>query len=234
MADEPGTFYYNCVVTNTNKNVSGSKDCFRAKRHREVNVVAPAGVTDAMAPRPDSAVLSDATYGLGARADELRYDAFVDDGACFRTNVRSTDETSAGTAIDGAVQSTFVPPADEAGTFYYYCVATTPTSMLPKTRRRKAPQTGRRSYRGCNRLRPITASACQRVLQRRRRGEPLAVEGRGAGSCRLTYQWYDDHTGEGAAIDRCTQILLHRLPTKTGYISYHCRITASYARRPGR
>ena len=69
--------------------------------------------------------LNDAEYGLGAQTEDLRYTAFVDDGGVLNYQwYVSPDAASAGTAIDGAVQSTFTPPADKAGTFYYYCVAT--------------------------------------------------------------------------------------------------------------
>ena len=139
MADEPGTFYYYCVVTNTNKNVVGSKTASVRSDIAKVTVVAPTGVENAMTPHVNWQAINDSEYGLGAQVDDLLYYAFVNDGGVLTYQwYVSSDETSAGTAIDGATQSTFTPPTGEDGTFYYYCVATNTTSMRPITKRRKA------------------------------------------------------------------------------------------------
>ena len=230
MADEPGIFYYYCVVTNTNKNVSGSKTASVQSDIAEVNVVAPAGVTDAMEPQPIWAAINDATYGLGAQADELRYNVSVNDGGVLSYQwYVSTDETSAGTAIDGAVKSTFTPPADEAGTFYYYCVATNTNEYA--TANKTAQSTSDRAKITIVDVTAPTITA-QPVSASYREGdaaEPLAVKVDAPEGCSLTYQWYDDHSGEGAAIDGATQNTFTPPTDKDGYFSYHCRITASYA-----
>ena len=125
MADEPGTFYYYCVVTNTNKNVVGSKTASVRSDIAKVTVVEPTDVENAMTPRVNWQAMNDAEYGLDAQTEDLRYSAFVDDGGVLTYQwYVSPDEASAGTAIDGATRSTFTPLTDEAGTFYYYCVAT--------------------------------------------------------------------------------------------------------------
>lgn len=66
------------------------------------------------------------TYGLGGQADALTIEAVVNDGGTlsyqwYRNNV---DINGGGTAIDGAVENSFVPPTSEPGTTYYYVVVT--------------------------------------------------------------------------------------------------------------
>lgn len=66
------------------------------------------------------------TYGLGGTAEPLSIDASVEDGGTlsyqwYRNNV---DSNGGGTAIEGAVDSSFTPPTSEAGTTYYYVVVT--------------------------------------------------------------------------------------------------------------
>lgn len=66
------------------------------------------------------------TYGLNGQAEALTIEASVSDGGSlsyqwYRNNV---DSNGGGTAIDGAVESSFVPPTNEPGTTYYYVVVT--------------------------------------------------------------------------------------------------------------
>lgn len=66
------------------------------------------------------------TYGLGAEAQPLSIEASVEDGGTlsyqwYRNNV---DSNGGGTVIEGAVESSFIPPTSEVGTTYYYVVVT--------------------------------------------------------------------------------------------------------------
>lgn len=66
------------------------------------------------------------TYGLNGQAEALTVEAVVNDGGTlsyqwYRNNV---DSNGGGTAIDAAVESSFVPPTSEPGITYYYVVVT--------------------------------------------------------------------------------------------------------------
>lgn len=66
------------------------------------------------------------TYGLGAEAQPLSIQASVEDGGTlsyqwYRNNV---DSNGGGSVVEGAVESSFIPPTSEVGTTYYYVVVT--------------------------------------------------------------------------------------------------------------
>lgn len=66
------------------------------------------------------------TYGLNGQAEALVVEAMVNDGGTlsyqwYRNNV---DSNGGGTAIEGAIENSFVPPTSEPGITYYYVVVT--------------------------------------------------------------------------------------------------------------
>ena len=235
MAGETGTFYYYCVVTNTNKNVSGSKTASVQSDIARVTVVEPTGVENAQAPRPSWEVLDDATYGKGAQVDDLRYYAFVNDGGVLTYQwYVSPDETSAGTAIDGATQSTFTPPTDEAGTYYYYCVATNTNEYA--THNKTAQTTSSRAKITVVDVKApiITTQPASAAYREGDTAEPLTVEVEAPEGCSLTYQWYEGYIGDGVAMagaDQNSFVPAAQMESDEDYMSiynYFCEITAAY------
>ena len=235
VADETGSFYYYCVVTNTNKNVSGSQTASVRSDIARVTVVAPTGVADAMAPWPNWAVLNDATYGKGAQVDDLVYSAFVGDGGLLTYQwYVSSGETSAGTAIDGATQSTFTPPTDEAGTFYYYCVATN-TNEYASNNKTAHTVSGRAKITVVDAEAPvITAQPASATYREGDTAVPLTVEVEAPEGCSLTYQWYEGYIEDGAAVagaDQNSFVPAVQMEPDEDYMSiynYFCAITAAY------
>ncbi len=235
MAKETGTFYYYCVVTNTNKNVVGSQTASVRSDIAKVTVVAPTGVENAMTPRVTWQAVDDAEYGLGAQTEALRYTAFVDDGGVLTYQwYASPDATSVGTAIDGAVQSTFTPPADKAGTFYYYCVATN-TNAYASHNKTAQSVSGRAKITVVDVEAPvITAQPVSAAYREGDTPEPLLVEVKAPEGCSLTYQWYEGYTDDGVAVAGADQnrfVPAAQMEADEDYMStynYFCVVTAVY------
>ena len=235
MADEPGTFYYYCVVTNTNKNVVGSKTASVRSDIAKVTVVEPTGVVDAMEPQLNWEVMNDATYGKGAQVDDLVYSAYVGDGGVLTYQwYVSSDETSAGTAIDGATQSRFAPPTGEAGTFYYYCVATN-TNEYASHNKTAQSISGRAKITVVDVEAPmITTQPASAAYREGDTAEPLTVEVKAPEGCSLTYQWYEGYIGDGAAVSGADQnsfVPATLMEPDEDYMStynYFCEVTAAY------
>mgnify|MGYP001661113113 CR=1 FL=1 len=235
MAKEAGTFYYYCVVTNTNKNVSGSQTASVRSDIAKVTVVEPTGVVDAMTPLFNGAVMNDATYGKGAQVDDLLYSAFVNDGGVLTYQwYVSPDETSAGTAIDGATQSTFTPPTDEAGTFYYYCVATN-TNEYASNNKTAQRTSSRAKITVVDVKAPvITAQPASAAYREGDTAVPLIVEVEAPEGCSITYQWYEGNIENGVAVDGADQnsfVPATQMEPDEDYMSiynYFCEITAAY------
>lgn len=230
MAGETGTFYYYCVVTNTNKNVSGSKTASVQSDIARVTVVEPTGVENAQVPRSSWEVMDDATYGKGAQVDDLRYYAFVDDGGVLTYQwYVSPDETSAGTAIDGATQSTFMPPTDEAGTFYYYCVATNTNEYASKNK--TAQITSDRAKITIMDIEApiITTQPASAMYRQGDTAVPLTVEAEAAQGSSLTYQWYESDGGieDGVLLAGADQNSY--TPSTNSSNNYFCAVTATYS-----
>ena len=235
MADEPGTFYYYCVVTNTNKNVVGSKTASVRSDIAKVTVVEPTDVENAMTPRVNWQAMNDAEYGLDAQTEDLRYSAFVDDGGVLTYQwYVSPDEASAGTAIDGATRSTFTPLTDEAGTFYYYCVATN-TNEYASNNKTAQSISGRAKITVVDVETPIiTTQPASAAYREGDTAEPLTVEVKAPEGCSLTYQWYEGYIGAGAAVagaDQNSFVPAAQMEPDEDYMStynYFCEVTAAY------
>ncbi len=235
MAKETGTFYYYCVVTNTNKNVSGSQTASVRSDIAKVTVVAPTGVENAMAPQLNWEVMNDATYGKGAQVDDLVYSAFVGDGGVLTYQwYVSSDETSAGTAIDGATQSTFTPPTGEAGTFYYYCVATNTNEYASNSKTAQATSDRAKITVVDAQAPVITTQPASAAYREGDTAVPLTVEVEAPEGCNLTYQWYEGYTEDGVAVDGADQnsfvpaVQMEPDEDYTSIYNYFCEITAAY------
>ena len=238
MVDEPGAFYYYCVVTNTNKNVQGRQTASVQSDIARVTVVEPTGVVDAREPWLNREVMNDATYGKGAQADDLIYSASVDDGGVltYQWHV-SLDATSDGTAIGGATQSTFTPPTGEAGTFYYYCVATN-TNEYASNNKTAQSTSGRAKITVVDVEAPIiTTQPASAAYREGDTAVPLTVEVKAPDGCSLTYQWYENEYPDvegGAAVagaDQNSFVPATQMEPNKDYMSiynYFCEITATY------
>ncbi len=121
---EAGTAYYYCVVTNTNPQAIDSQPAEQASRIAKVTVE-ETGPKEAAKPvisrQPVGAV-----YGKMQAAEPLTVEARSVDGGelTYQWYQNSTDSTEGSKAIEGAVQASYKPSTDVAGTSYYYCIVT--------------------------------------------------------------------------------------------------------------
>ena len=172
---------------------------------------------------------------MDAQTEDLRYSAFVDDGGVLTYQwYVSPDEASAGTAIDGAARSTFTPPTDEAGTFYYYCVATN-TNEYASHNKTAQSISGRAKITVVDVEAPmITTQPASAAYREGDTAEPLTVEVKAPEGCSLTYQWYEGYIGDGAAVAGAEQnsfVPAAQIEPDEDYMStynYFCEITAAY------
>ncbi len=66
-----------------------------------------------------------ATYQVGANAETLMVDATAGSGAVsYQWYNNNAASNGGGEPIEGATETTYTPSTAEAGTFYYFCVAT--------------------------------------------------------------------------------------------------------------
>ena len=117
--DVAGTFYYYCVVTNTNNDATGAKTAMATSAVSTVAV----GLVNAVAPVITT--LTNPTTTVGT-AVTLNATATVTDGGTvsYQWYSNPTALTINGTAFVGSTAATYAPAVDVAGTFYYYCVVT--------------------------------------------------------------------------------------------------------------
>lgn len=66
------------------------------------------------------------TYKKGEKAEPLKVEATTTDSGkiTYQWYSSQTNTNGGGTMIEGATQSTYTPPTNQAGTMYYYAVAT--------------------------------------------------------------------------------------------------------------
>gem|GEM_PF-1492328 len=115
-----GTYYYYCVVTNTDNTATGNKTATATSNAVSVTVNA---LTHAATPVINSQP-TDITVNVGATAT-LSLMASVSKGTLSYQWYRNTSKTTnGGTAISGATSTGYNAPTNTAGTYYYYCVVT--------------------------------------------------------------------------------------------------------------
>ena len=116
-----GTFYYYCVVTNTDTNATGNQTATAASGVAAVTVNA---LTNAAVPTITSQPAVSSTVTAGGSLT-LSVHASVSAGTLSYQWYESTVQSnSGGTAIPEATASDYAPPTGTVGTFYYYCVVT--------------------------------------------------------------------------------------------------------------
>ncbi len=122
-----GTYYYYCVVTNTNNAVNGTKAFTTSTRAATVTVNAnpqlpnisgqPSSLSEYVGDAKSLSVTADSPDG-----GTLSYQWY---------NNSSNSSTYGGSAISGATGSSYQPSSAAAGTVYYYC-AVSNTTVPPK------------------------------------------------------------------------------------------------------
>jgi hypothetical protein len=119
--DTVGTYYYYCVVTNSNDTATGDKTATVASGAAAVTVKT---LVDAQTPvisgQPqDGAVSIDGLLTLTVSAG-------ISDGGTlsYQWYRNTTNSNSGGTVISGATRASYLAPTDMVGTVYYYCVIT--------------------------------------------------------------------------------------------------------------
>ncbi len=88
-------------------------------------------------PRNDTPYLmtqpEEADYIIGDDTTALSVIASSNGEMTYQWYANTTDSTTGGTAISGATQPSYTPPADEVGTLYYYCVVTNEDKTVNNT-----------------------------------------------------------------------------------------------------
>jgi uncharacterized repeat protein (TIGR02543 family) len=115
-----GTVYYYVVVTNTNNSVNGNKT---AQAVSDVAAVVVTGGAKAALPVISLHPLG-GTYLHNDQARALTIQANASDGGTlsYQWYKNTVNNNSGGTAIPGAVNASYTPPTNTAGTVYYYVV----------------------------------------------------------------------------------------------------------------
>ncbi len=124
-----GTTYYFCKVTNTKDEDTASVNSAIV----EIKVNAETG-DNAEVPTITTQPVG-ATYTAGATAAALTVEATVGEGTLsYQWYKNTTDNTTDGTAIPEATDSSYLPVASEAGTTYYYCIVTNTNNAASGTK----------------------------------------------------------------------------------------------------
>lgn len=224
LLTQTGTFYYYCVVTNTNRNAPGSQTASVRSDVVRVTVSAPTGVENAAPPSVGNARLDSAQYGTGAQAEPLLFSAFTDDGGVISYQwYVSGDATSGGTAIPGATQSTFTPPTTTPGTLYYYCVATNTNQYA--TVNKTASTTSARAEITVKALEApvITVQPQDAAYRVGETAQPLTVAVTAPEDYTVTYRWYEEIYSGDVMISSGSSFVP---PTHTqGSFYYYCVVT---------
>jgi len=174
-------------------------------------------------PVIDAQPLSSQTLCQNSISTDLEVTASVGTGSLsYQWYVNTINSTSGGNEIFGATNSTYTPPTDTIGTFYYYAVISQTldttcniTSEISEIEVLSAPTIT---------LQPIDSSVCEN-------GTPNTLEvvyENGTGTA--TYQWFEnsvDNNTSGTEISGETSST-YTPPTDTiGTIYYYCEISFS-------
>lgn len=135
-----GTYYYYCIVTNTNENATGNKTATATTDFIEIITVDKSvAKVDAKAPSI-TANPKDITYTYNAALKTLEVKATSPDGGTltYQWYKNTKKSTSGATLIKNATKSTIKPANTTVGTYYYYCVVTNTNSKATGTKTAKA------------------------------------------------------------------------------------------------
>jgi hypothetical protein len=128
-----GTVYYYVMVINTNNNVNGMKENITTSDVATITVNSNAATPTIYAQPQDT------EYIAGAMAPPLSVTATIADAGSGGTLTyqwfsNTTPSTIAGTSIDGATLSTYMPSTAAPGTGYYYVIVTNTNNNVNGTK----------------------------------------------------------------------------------------------------
>jgi|GEM_PF-3510343 len=115
-----GTFYYYCVITNTDKSVLGNKT---ATTTSEAATVVVNALTNAEKPNI-SGQSGNMTVNVAGTATLSVTATPLETGELSYQWYSNTKENTKGKAIKGATSATYSAPTTKVGTTYYYCIVT--------------------------------------------------------------------------------------------------------------
>jgi quinol monooxygenase YgiN len=229
LTDTVGTYYYYCVVTNTNDIVTGDKTATATSRAAAVTVKA---LVDAETP-VISGQPQDGAVNIGDSITLKVTSSVSDDGTMSYQWYRNTENSnSGGTAISGAISASYSAPTDAVGKVYYYCVVINTNDTV----------TGDKTATATSRAAAVTVKALVDAETPVISGQPQDGAVSIGGSFKLTvtagvsddgtlsYQWYRNTTNSnsgGKVITDATEAS-YSAPTDTvGTYYYYCVVTNS-------
>ncbi|ULQ60612.1 hypothetical protein K7I13_04850 [Brucepastera parasyntrophica] len=225
-----GTFYYYCVVTNTDDTVSGNKTASVSCNAACVTV--SSSIVDAATPSI-SGQPQGVTVSVGAPAD-LSVTASVADGGIltYQWYYSLTDSNVGGAIIIGATASSYSPSTLTPSDFYYYCIVTNTNNGVSGNKIvTAATDTAKVSVNNLvNAETPTISSQPQddTVGYGEYITRPVSVTASVSDGGTLGYQWYSNTTDSnsgGSIISGATAAAYSAPTVDQGTRYYYCVIT---------
>ena len=235
--EEPGTFYYYAVVTNTNINATGDTVAAVASAVAQLTVNAPDPV-DAQTPditgQPNGM-----TVNLNASVT-LNVAAGVTDGGAltYQWYRNASDKNTGGTRISGATSASYTPPTNRAQTVYYYAVVTNTNSGATGAKTASAASATARVKVNAliNAQMPAIVNQPKGVAVKQKDGVTLSVKAEVNDKGALGYEWYKNDTNsnaKGERIDGATKASYEPPTDLTGIAYYYVVVTNTNDRATG-
>lgn len=212
-----GTAYYYCVVTNHDNAITSSVTTSTAISNAAQVIVL---VSSATAPTITAQPVSASVYA--GTVKKLTVAASGNGTLSYQWYSNLENSTVNGTAINGAVDSTFIALNTTAGTIYYYCVVTNTSDTA------SGPQAVTAVSAVASMVaRPLPSISSQPADSSIYSGNKLTLTVTATGSGTLSYQWFKNTTNKasGTKINGATGSSYTVPSSAVGTMYYYCIVT---------
>ena len=225
--DEPGTYYYYCVVTNTYSADGSTKT---ATVTSDVATITVSAIVDAETPKfttqpPNPSILTNQTTNLTIVA------SVKDKGTLsYQWYSNTSDDNSGGSEINGATSTSYTTLPLANGTYYYYCVVTNTNLSV----------NGKKVVTAASDVSTVTVSEVINAQIPAINTHPqnasispgatatLTIAASVTDGGTVTYQWYSNSSASnsgGSIISGATSTSYTTPPLSTGTSYYYCAVT---------
>ncbi len=222
-----GTFYYYCVVKNTNNSVNGNQTATETSDIAEVIVN---DLTNAETPSITSQPQSENLAQGETRTIFVTASIFDGGTLSYQWYSNSTSSTDGASAISSATNSTYTVPTTVAGTTFYYCVVTNTNNSVDGNKTATATSNIAKIevLAKVNAQTTLISTQPQSDTVIQGNEKELSIVASVSDGGTLTYQWYSNSTDSnsgGTLLPSATNATYQVSTNTVGTYHYYCVVT---------
>ena len=222
-----GTFYYYCVVKNTNNSVNGNQTATKTSDIAEVIVN---DLTNAETPSITSQPQSENLAQGETRTIFVTASIFDGGTLSYQWYSNSTSSTDGASAISSATNPSYTVPTTVAGTTFYYCVVTNTNNSVDGNKTATATSNIAKIevLAKVNAQTPLISTQPQSDTVIQGNEKELSIVASVSDGGTLTYQWYSNSTDSnsgGTLLPSATNDTYQVSTNTVGTYHYYCVVT---------